>query len=135
MSSRNKKLPKPRFHSVCKPRGRPSHEKLYKTMTREHVGILQNIEFTLAHAHREDGTIDDCVVLNALRAALRGERPSEPRAQRLFDALAAMREMRSDVEDGIWTSGLRVVADSVELHSNLQPGATGYLDFVGPFLP
>ena len=106
-----------------------------RRMSRDHVDVLQNIEFTLARHMREDPTVDDCVVFSALQAVLLAEPPDDPRAADILVSLAAMRQLRSNTPDKIWRDGLRVVCDSVRLHSSLRPGAREYLNFVSPFVP
>jgi hypothetical protein len=89
--------------------------KLLKRMTRDHVDILQNIEFTLISDYREE--------------------PEDSRSQKLNDSLEAMREFRSDVPDDLWRDGLRTVLQSVHRHSNLRPGERNYINFVSDFIP
>lgn len=103
-------------------------------MTHDHPDILQNIEFVLVTAHREDPSIDDVAVLSALRAALFANEPTEARAQDILARLAGTRQFRADVDDRLWKDGLRVVIDSVRTHSDLRAGSTGYLDFVSGFV-
>ena len=109
--------------------------KLLKRMTRDHYDILQNIEFVLVSIYRNDRSIDDRIVADALKAAIHGDVPQGVHAQSLMNGLEDIREMRSDVQDDIWRDGLRTVLQSVYRHSNLRPGATGYLDFVSDFVP
>jgi len=105
-----------------------------KRMMRDHPGVLQNIEFTLVTTYREDRSIDDCIVLDALRAALEGDVPTEARRELLVDRLRDMREFRSDTPDNVWQDCLRVVMQSVRRHSSLTPGSTGYLGFISNFI-
>ena len=104
-------------------------------MTRDHVDILQNIEFTLISDYREDRSIDDRIIANTLKAAIRGEEPEESRSQKLNDSLEGMREFRSDVPDDLWRDGFRTVLQSVHRHSNLRPGERNYIYFVSDFIP
>jgi len=103
-------------------------------MTRDHQDVLQNIEFTLISEYRKDGSIDDRIVAEVLKAAIRGEEPESARAQSLNEDLEEIREFRADVPDDIWRDGLRTVLQSVHRHSNLRPGERGYLDFVSDFI-
>jgi len=112
---------------------RSSH-KLMKLMSRDHQDILQNIEFILVSGYREDQSIDDRIVAEALKAAIAGASPQDTLAQSLKRKLEAMREFRSDVTDDVWLNGLRVVLQSVHRHSSLSPGDRGYLDFVSQFI-
>ena len=105
-----------------------------KDMTRDHQDILQNIEFILVTRHREDRSIDDRIVADALKAAINGDMPEDTFAQSLNESLEGMREFRSDVSDEIWRDCLRTVLQSVRRHSNLTPGSRGYLDFVSDFI-
>jgi len=108
--------------------------KLLRRMTRDHQDVLQNIEFTLISEYRKDGSIDDRIVAEVLKAAIRGEEPESARAQSLNEDLEEIREFRADVPDDIWRDGLRTVLQSVHRHSNLRPGERGYLDFVSDFI-
>ena len=63
------------------------------------------------------------------------DRPLDSRVSRLVDGLAEIRAFRSDISDDIWILGLRVVMDSVRLHSAMSPGETTYLEFAGEFQP
>ncbi len=109
--------------------------KLLKRMTRDHVDLLQNIEFALVSQYRRNGAIDDRIVADALRAAIQGAMPADARAQSLTEGLEEIRELRSDLPDDIWRNGLQTVLQSVHRHSSLRPGARGYLDFVSDFTP
>ena len=108
--------------------------KLLKQMTRDHQDLLQNIEFVLVTGYRDDGSIDDRVVADALKAAIRGDVPEDGRAQSLNEGLEEIREFRADVSDEIWRDALRTVLQSVHRHSNLKPGERNYLDFVSDFI-
>lgn len=110
-------------------------DKLFERMSRDHVDVLQNIEFSLLSGHREDPVIDDCIVAGALRTAIRGDVSEGARAQSLIEGLEEMRRLRSAVSDDIWRDGLRVVLQSVHTHSSLRPGSRAYLDFVSGFMP
>jgi len=105
-----------------------------KRMARDHLDILQNIEFALVSRYRNDRSIDDRIVADALRAAILGTAPEDIRAQSLNEGLEDIREIRSDVSDDIWRDGLRTVLQSVHRHSSLIPGSRGYLDFVSDYI-
>jgi hypothetical protein len=109
--------------------------KLLKQMTRDHQDILQNIEFTLVSGHREDPTIDDRIIADALKAAIAGDVSEDTRTQSLSKGLEEVRQLRSDVSDDLWRDGLRTVLQSVHRHSSLRPGSRAYLDFVSGFTP
>lgn len=109
--------------------------KLMKRMTRDHVDILQNIEFILVTSHRENGSIDDRIIADVLKAAIDNDVPKSERAISIKENLQDMYEFRGDVSDDIWQAGLRTVLQSVRRHSDLRPGSTDYLDFVSEFIP
>jgi hypothetical protein len=112
----------------------PGSGKLLKRMTRDHQDVLQNIEFVLVSAYRDDHSIDDRIVAAALRAAIHGDVPEDARAQSLNEGLEEIRELRSDTSDEIWRDGLRTVLQSVHRHSDLRLGEREYLDFVCDFV-
>ncbi len=120
-----------------------SHKKFGKTlkpqrsmkrMARDHLDILQNIEFVLVSGYRGDRSIDDCIVADALKAAILGTEPEDSRAQSLIEGLEDIRELHFDMPDDIWRDGLRTVLQSVHRHSSLKPGSRWYLDFVCDFV-
>jgi hypothetical protein len=108
--------------------------KLLKQMTNDHEDVLQNIEFILVSGYRQDRTIDDRIVAEALKAAIQGATPADARSQSLTDGLEEMRQFRSDVSPETWRDGLRTVLQSVQRHSSLCPGSRGYLDFACQFI-
>src|SRR3982750_373139 len=83
-----------------------SGTKLMKRMADEHEDVLQNIEFLFVNAPQHDRSIADALVHQALRAALNGTEPSDPRAEALLEALEDMREFREDVDDETWRKAL-----------------------------
>ena len=107
---------------------------VFRKMTRDHADVLQNIEFALVSAWREDGAIDDQTVALALKAAIAENTPTDALPGRLVDGLAGARTFRSDVSDDIWRAGLKVVLESVHTHSDTQPGDRDYLDFVSGYI-
>ncbi len=108
--------------------------KLLRQMTRDHEDVLQNIEFVLVSGYRQERTIDDRIVAEALRAAIQGDMPADARARSLTEGLEEMRQFRSDVADQTWRDGLQTVLQSVHRHSSILPGSRGYLDFVCDFI-
>jgi hypothetical protein len=120
------------FHSQNKEVLGP--RKLLKRLTREHQDVLQNIEFVLVSQYREDRRIDDRIVADALKAAIRGDTAEHVLAEELNESLEEMRLFRSDVSDDIWRDCLRTVLQSVHRHSSLRPGGREYLDFVCDFI-
>ena len=107
----------------------------YYYMTEEHADVLQNIEFALVSAFREDQRVDDRDVAAALRAAIAGEAPAEDTVESLVARLAGIRRMRADISDETWLDGLKVVLESVQRHSLRRRGDYDYLLFVENFLP
>jgi uncharacterized alpha-E superfamily protein len=118
-----------KFGATLKPR------KSMKHMARDHLDVLQNIEFALVSGYRSDRSIDDCIVADVLIAAILDAEPEDSRARSLNESLENIRMLRSDISDDIWRDGLRTVLESVHRHSSLIPGSRGYLDFVSDFVP
>ena len=108
--------------------------RLLRRMSEEHPDILQNIEFGIVTAWRDDDSIDDCVVLEALRVHRCGEESEDARVRSIVHYLEQFREMRSDCSEEMWEDCLRVVSDSVRTHSLLEPESTGYLRFASRFI-
>ncbi len=104
-----------------------------KSMSRDHLDVLQNIEFTLVNAARRTEGMDDRVVDEALGLALRGREPGEDAdalAVAVYEMLEEMRAFREDVPDNIWHAGLKTVRQSARRHSTPAPGENSYLRFV-----
>jgi phosphosulfolactate phosphohydrolase-like enzyme len=112
-----------------------NESKLIKRMSRDHLDVLQNIEFILVTAHREDSSLDDRIIADALKAAVDNKMAQDERAISIKDNLWDMHEFRADISDDIWQAGLRTVLQSVRRHSDLRPGSTEYLDFVSQYIP
>ena len=109
-------------------------EKIFKQMTRHHLDVLQNIEFSIVSTCRGHRDIDDKIISSALRAAIAGDEPADELSALLTKDLANIRRMRADVPDKIWTNGLKVVLESVHNHSNTRPGDRDYLTFIQNFV-
>jgi len=108
-----------------------------KRMVRDHLDVLQNIEFGLVHCANEDPSIDDSTIAQALRCCIRGTElgdEADPRVVQLCDSVMQMRDLREDVSEELWATGLRTVLGSVKDHSTLQPGDKSYLKFVGEYV-
>lgn len=105
-------------------------EKIFKQMTRDHLDVLQNIEFSIVSACRDCNSIDDKIIASALKAAIAGDEPADALSALLINDLANTRRMRADVPDTIWTNGLKVVLESVLNHSDARPGDRDYLTFI-----
>ena len=118
-----------KFGATLRPR------KSMKRMARDHLDVLQNIEFVLVSGYHSDRSIDDRIVADVLIAAILDAEPEDSRAQSLNESLENTRLLRSDISDDIWRDGLRTVLESVHTHSSLKPGSRGYLDFVSDYVP
>jgi hypothetical protein len=112
----------------------PGSGKLLKRMIRDHHDVLQDIEFIFISRYREDPSIDDRIVADALKAAIGGDMAEDTLAESLNKDLEGERLLRPDVSDDIWRDGLRTILQSVQRHSNLRPGEREYLDFVSGFI-
>jgi hypothetical protein len=106
-------------------------------MTRDHLDVLQNIEFAFVTAARNDPKIDDDVIDRALRACIdqtETREAADPRVAAICGMLVRTRSFREDVTDEIWSAGLRTVQKSVRRHSSLAPAETSYLDFIRQYV-
>jgi hypothetical protein len=112
----------------------PESGKLLKRMTRNHWDVLQDIEFVFISRYRDDRRIDDRIVADTLKAAIRSDIAEGALAESMNKALEEMRLFRSDVSDDIWRDGLLTVLQSVHRHSSVRPGEREYLDFVCHFI-
>jgi len=112
----------------------PGSDKLLKRMVSDHQDLLENIESILVSRYRDDGSIDDRIISDALKAAIHGDMAEEALAESLNKDLGEARQLSSDVSDDIWRDGLRTVLQSVHRHSNLRLGEREYLDFVCDFI-
>ena len=109
-------------------------DKMADRMIHNHQDVLQNIEFALVSGYRDNNDIDDCVIAEALKAAIGLEEPEGELSLLLKQELDGVRLIRSDVTDEIWRDGLRTVLQSVHNHSDLRPGSMGYLNFISLFI-
>lgn len=108
--------------------------KLMQKMQENHLDLLQNIEFILVNAYREDNTIDDVVLQKALQELMYGKNCDDSRSRSIVEQLHSVREMRSDVSDKIWIDALHVVLYSIHRHSSVSSGSRGYLKFVSDYV-
>ncbi len=125
--------------SVAVPEAKPASAGLQHRMIAYHEDLLQNIEFFVLEAYRRDtlGGIDDRAVLDGYRKAILGDRSDNSPSGMVVFTIAnarAMRESIGSVDDALWRDALRVLMRSVKKHSELRPGETSYLDFVGYFV-
>lgn len=109
---------------------RENPEKIYRQMTRDHLDVLQNIEFCIVTVARRCSEIDDKVVASALKAAIEDVEASDELTALLVSDLENTRLVRPDVPDTIWINGLKVVLQSVYTHSEARASDRDYLDFV-----
>ncbi|MBN1973960.1 MAG: hypothetical protein JW787_10005 [Sedimentisphaerales bacterium] len=110
-------------------------EKDFKLMTQHYVDVLQNIEFCIVTAWRDDRDIDDRDTAAALNTIIRGDQTENSRVKSLISSLENARMLRPDVSDEIWLKGLKVVLESVHTHSDAKEGDTDYLEFASAFMP
>ena len=57
------------------------------TVGERHLDVLQNIEYALLNAHRQDMTVDDRIVRDALMVAAGQARVSDPRCGSIVSSL------------------------------------------------
>jgi len=108
-----------------------------KQMTRDHVDVLQNIEFALVKCAHQDPTIDDGIIERALQISKQSSaeaKDEDPRVLMVCEYLETFRSLRDDVPDNIWHAGLKTVEESVRRHSDRNPGEKSYLNFVEPYV-
>ena len=122
--SKNKIIRRRKFERQENPR------KILKQMTRDHLDVLQNIEFSIGSTYRRCPDIDDRVIASALKTALADGKPADELSTLLINKIECIRQTRLDVPDTIWKNGLKVVLKSVHTHSDAQPGDRDYLNFV-----
>ncbi len=121
---------KPKFKKRRNYERKEKPEKIFKRMTRDHLDVLQNIEFSIVSTCRNYGDIDDRIIVSALKNAIAGSEPVGELSAILINDLVQIRQMRASVPDNIWTDGLKVVLHSVRNHSDAQPGDRDYLAFI-----
>ena len=105
-------------------------EKIFKQMTRDHLDVLQNIEFSIVSTCCDRSDIDDRIIASALKTAIVGGEPADALSAMLISNLTNTRRKRADVSDTIWANGLKVVLQSVHTHSDAWPGDREYLKFI-----
>ncbi len=98
------------------------------------MNVLQDIEFILVTAYRDDKTIDDVIISNALRGIIYNKTYEDFRTLYVIDQLGEMRKVREDISDKVWLDSLKAVLQSVHNHSSLREGSRGYLNFVSGFI-
>ena len=126
---------KPKFKKRRNYERKEKPEKVFKRMTRDHLDVLQNIEFSIISTCRNHDDIDDRIIASALKTAIAGSEPVGELSAILINDLVHIRQMRGDsVPDNIWTDGLKVVLRSVRNHSDTQPGDRDYLTFIQDYV-
>jgi hypothetical protein len=114
--------------------------RLLGSIIRDHMDLLQNIEFALVTTWKEDARVDDAAVYAALRAVREDDEARSPLAG---EAAAAVRGIldwrRQNLEPHELSKPLRRAAckkimGSIRNHSSCTPGDTGYLRFVSQFV-
>ncbi|MGP0070066.1 MAG: hypothetical protein ACLQGP_41520 [Isosphaeraceae bacterium] len=108
-----------------------------KHMTRDHLDVLQNIEAMLIAYAREEPSVDDRVIDEALGLSRQDEgdiEDAQVHVKGLCLFLHDLRATRADVSDTIWQGALRTVQDSVRRHSSLRPGDKAYINFVSNYI-
>lgn len=103
-------------------------------MARDHLDVLQNIEFSIVSTYRRCPDIDDNIVASALKTTIAEGESSDKFSSLLINDLKNTRLMRADVPDAIWTNCLKVVLWSVHNHSDAKPGDKDYLEFVQDYV-
>jgi len=103
-------------------------------MTRDHLGVLQNIEFSIVSTCSDCCDIDDSVIASALKTLIADGEPADELSGLLVNSLENTRLVRVDVPETIWKNGLKVVLESVHTHSKARPGDRDYLNFVLPYV-
>ena len=111
-----------------------SPARLRQTVSKNHMDLLQNIEFVLSHHYRENNDIDDNMCADALRAVIKDKPLTNPHSISMVEELASVRALRDDIDDKLWIDACRVVLNSINNHSALVPGERGYLTFVSQFV-
>jgi hypothetical protein len=114
--------------------------RLLGTIVRDHVDLLQNIEFALVSTWKEDTRVDDAAVYEALRAVREDDEARSPLAG---EAAAAVREILDwrgqdldshELPRPLRRAACKKIMSSIRNHSSCTPGDTGYLRFVSQFV-
>ena len=103
-------------------------------MVRDHLDVLQNIEFSLVETSQQIEKFDDRDIEQVLRRTIQSTAPDDPVIEEGIDHLKAARAMRDDISDDVWQDGLRVAFASLKRHSQCQPFETSYLRFIEQFM-
>lgn len=118
--------------------GRPQAEEQVKLIvsdrerdafTRMHASLLLGLESMLAQIAQQDPEIDDHLLEQALRSAIRRRPATDPRAVTLAVLLSRMPEING-VDEEVFQTAMRVVYKSLKQHSDCEPGTDHYVNFV-----
>lgn len=118
--------------------GRPQAEEQVKLIvsdrerdvfTQAHANVLLELESMLAQLAQQDSEIDDHLIEQGLRSAIRRRPATDSRAALLVDLLSRMPEIIG-VDEEVFRTAMRVVYRSVKTHSDCEPGAYHYVTFV-----
>ena len=97
-------------------------------MAEDHPDVLQNIEFALVRAYRENDEVDDQMAWQAVQTHMAARRSDNELVQPMVAALDHMRATRVDLNETLWRRGLQAVKEAIRGASDLQEGTTDYLD-------
>ena len=98
--------------------------------SKSNLDVLFTIEGTCTRCAMEDQRIDDAVVWSVLRDLILEDPPSTLPHAWLYSEILAARELGRDIDEETWNECLRIVRDSVERHSDRDPGDCSYLAFI-----
>lgn len=134
MSMNSKKKRDERKKKEKKGLVKPSSDKLRRTISKNHMDLLQNIEFVLVRHYRDNDDIDDNMCADALRSVVKDKPLTNPYSISMAEELLSLKASRGDVDDKLWIDSCRVVLNSINDHSTLAPGNRGYLTFMKQFV-
>jgi Arc/MetJ family transcription regulator len=102
--------------------------------TQSHATVLLLVESMLVLVSQQDLDVDDAVVEQALRAAIRSRPAADPAAEELAQILAGVGSAQDDIDAETWQTAMRVIYTSVKKRSDCKAGDREYLDFAENFL-
>jgi hypothetical protein len=105
-----------------------------RRVVRDHLGLLQLIESTLVQAHSQNPSVDDRVVAEALKSAIRQIAPEEAVVAEVLERLKSEMGLQFPVSDELWTEVLQTVNTSVHRHSSCEAGDMVYLHFIANYI-
>lgn len=101
---------------------------------RDHSDLLQNIEFMLVHAARDEPDFDDRSAEKILRHAITRTDAEDPPINLALELLESIRQQRDLESDDLWGDALRVIYTSLKHHSDCKSGETSYLEFISRYV-